>query len=137
MTQMALGMMGMFIVHPRRPLGPRVDRDFVFMTHEWKLRPGTRRPDPNEMTDFNVLTFNSRVFPGTEPLVIKKGERVRIRFGNLSAISRRSASRRRWPSWRACAKTGSTQRRASRRARDEPHGAPAGNTTRDERSRPA
>jgi virulence-associated protein VagC len=86
MTQMALGMMGMFIVHPRRPLGPRVDRDFVFMTHEWKLRPGTRRPDPNEMTDFNVLTFNSRVFPGTEPLVIKKGERVRIRFGNLSAM---------------------------------------------------
>ncbi|MFO0576991.1 MAG: copper oxidase [Polyangia bacterium] len=85
MTQMALGMVGMFIVHPRRPKGPRVDRDFVLMTHEWKLRPGARRPDPNEMNDFNVLTFNSRAYPGTEPLVIRKGERVRIRFGNLSA----------------------------------------------------
>lgn len=85
MTQMAMGMMGMFIVHPKRPRGPRVDRDFVLMTHEWKLRPGSRKPDPNEMNDFNVLTFNSRVFPGTEPLLIKKGERVRIRFGNLSA----------------------------------------------------
>lgn len=85
MTQMALGMVGMFIVHPRRPTGPRIDRDFVLMTHEWKIRPGARRPDPNEMNDFNVLTFNSRAFPGTEPLVIKKGERVRIRFGNLSA----------------------------------------------------
>lgn len=85
MTQMALGMMGMFIVHPRKPRGPRVDKDFVLMTHEWKLRPGARRPDPNEMNDFNVLTFNSRAFPGTEPLLIKKGERVRIRFGNLSA----------------------------------------------------
>jgi FtsP/CotA-like multicopper oxidase with cupredoxin domain len=85
MTQMALGMMGMFIVHPRKARGPRVDKDFVLMTHEWKLRPGARRPDPNEMNDFNVLTFNSRAFPGTEPLLIKKGDRVRIRFGNLSA----------------------------------------------------
>lgn len=86
MTQMALGMVGMIVVHPRRPVGPPVDRDFVLMTHEWKLRPGARRPDPNEMSDFNLLTFNSRAFPGTDPLVIKKGERVRIRFGNLSAM---------------------------------------------------
>jgi len=86
MTQMALGMMGMFIVHPRKPRGPRVDRDFALMTHEWKLRPGAQRPDPNEMSDFNVLTFNSRAFPATEPLLIQRGERVRIRFGNLSAM---------------------------------------------------
>jgi FtsP/CotA-like multicopper oxidase with cupredoxin domain len=85
MTQMAMGMMGMFIVHPKKPRGPRVDRDFVLMTHEWKIRPGARKPDPNEMNDFNVLTFNSRAFPATEPLLIKRGERVRIRFGNLSA----------------------------------------------------
>jgi FtsP/CotA-like multicopper oxidase with cupredoxin domain len=85
MTQMALGLMGMLIVHPRRPRGPRVDRDFVLMTHEWKIRPGMRRPDPNEMNDFNLMTFNSKAFPGTEPLLVKKGERVRIRFGNLSA----------------------------------------------------
>ena len=85
MTQMALGMVGMLIVHPRAPIGPRVDRDFVLLTHEWKIRPGMRRPDPNEMNDFNVLTFNSRAFPGTDPLVMRKGERIRIRFGNLSA----------------------------------------------------
>jgi FtsP/CotA-like multicopper oxidase with cupredoxin domain len=85
MTQMALGMMGMIVVHPKRPRAPRVDRDFVLMTHEWKLRPGARRPDPNEMNDFNLLTFNSRAYPGTTPLVIGRGERVRIRLGNLSA----------------------------------------------------
>jgi hypothetical protein len=39
------------------------------------------------MTDFNVLTFNSRVFPGTAPLVVRKGQRVRIRLGNLSAMN--------------------------------------------------
>jgi hypothetical protein len=86
MTQIALGMAGMFIVHPRQPRGPRVDRDFALMTHEWRLDVGARRPNPSEMTDFNVLTFNSRSFPGTAPLLVGKGERVRIRLGNLSPM---------------------------------------------------
>ncbi len=86
MTQMALGMVGMIVVHPKNPRGPRVDRDFALITHEWAIRAGMRRPDPNEMKDFNVLTFNAKAFPGTEPLVVGKGERVRIRLGNLSAM---------------------------------------------------
>lgn len=45
---------------------------------------GTSRPNPNEMTDFNLLTFNGKVFPATAPLVVRKGERVRIRVANLS-----------------------------------------------------
>lgn len=86
MTQMALGMVGMIVVHPKNPKGPRVDRDFALITHEWAIRAGMHRPDPNEMKDFNVLTFNAKAFPGTEPLVVGKGERVRIRLGNLSAM---------------------------------------------------
>jgi FtsP/CotA-like multicopper oxidase with cupredoxin domain len=87
MTQMAMGLMGMIVVHPRKAEpAARVDRDFAIMLSEWKITPGTSRPDPNEMTEFNVLTMNARVFPGTDALVCKKGERVRIRFGNLSAM---------------------------------------------------
>jgi FtsP/CotA-like multicopper oxidase with cupredoxin domain len=86
MTQIGLGMIGMFIIHPRHPAGPKIDRDFVIMLHEWKIEPGASRPDPNEMTDFNVLTMNAKAFPGTAPLVVKQGERVRIRFGNLSPM---------------------------------------------------
>jgi manganese oxidase len=86
MTQEGLGLMGMFIIHPRDPAGPRPDRDFAFMLSEWRIDVGTMRPNPMEMTDFNVLTLNARVFPGTAPLVAKYGERVRIRFGNLSAM---------------------------------------------------
>ena len=86
MTQMALGMLGVIVVHPREPLGPRPDRDFVYMLSEWKIIPGTKRPDPNEMVEFNVLTLNARVYPGTAPLVVKTGDRVRIRIGNLSAM---------------------------------------------------
>jgi manganese oxidase len=87
MTQMALGLMGMIVVHPRRPSpGYRVDRDFVLLLSEWKITPGVLRPDPNEMNDFNVLTMNAKAFPGTAPLVCKTGDRVRIRLGNLSAM---------------------------------------------------
>jgi len=87
MTQIALGMTGQLVIHPRRPRGPRVDRDFAIQLHEWSIKAGTRRPDPNEMSDFNVLTMNAKAFPGTEPLVVKRGERVRIRLGNLSPMS--------------------------------------------------
>lgn len=86
MTQIALGMAGMFIVHPKRPRGPKVDRDFVLMAHEWRLEVGAKRPDPNAMGDFNVLTFNSKSYPATEPLLVGRGERVRIRLGNLSPM---------------------------------------------------
>ena len=87
MTQMGLGMMGMMVVHPRQPSpGYPVDRDFAIMLSEWAITPGTSRPDPNEMTDFNVLTMNAKCFPGTPPLVAKRGEKVRIRLGNLSAM---------------------------------------------------
>jgi manganese oxidase len=86
MTQIALGMMGMFIIHPRTPTGPRADRDFALMASEWRIDVGTMRPNPIEMTDFNVFTFNGRSFPGTAPLVAKYGDRVRIRFGNLSPM---------------------------------------------------
>jgi len=86
MTQMGLGMTGLFIIHPRRARAPRVDRDFALMLHEWRVLPGAKRPDPNEMSEFNVLTINAKAFPGTDPLVVKKGERVRIRIGNLSAM---------------------------------------------------
>jgi manganese oxidase len=85
MTQMALGMTGLFVIHPRHP-SHKVDRDFAFMLHEWRVDPGSRRPDPLEMTEFNVLTMNARAFPGTAPLVVRTGQRVRIRIGNLSAM---------------------------------------------------
>ena len=87
MTQMGMGLMGMIVVHPRQPdPSYRVDRDFAIMLSEWRIDPGTYRPNPNEMSDFNVLTMNAKCYPGTEPLVCKTGDRVRIRFGNLSAM---------------------------------------------------
>tara|TARA_R110002049_G_scaffold2743_5_gene21189 strand:- start:80567 stop:81877 length:1311 start_codon:yes stop_codon:yes gene_type:complete len=84
MTQMAVGMMGMFIIHPRNGEIVPVDRDYCFMLHNWALHPGTYRPDPSIMVDFDLWTFNSKVFPAIDSVVARTGERVRVRIGNLS-----------------------------------------------------
>lgn len=87
MTQIAMGMKGFFIIHPKEPENPPIDRDFAIFGHEWYIPTGAFSPDPMVMLDFNYFTFNGRIFPGTEPLVVKAGERVRIRFANLSMDS--------------------------------------------------
>ncbi len=84
MVQLAVGMMGMFIIHPRDGELHRIDRDYCFLLHNWALHPGTYRPDPAIMQEFDLWTFNSKVFPAIDPLVARAGERVRIRIGNLS-----------------------------------------------------
>jgi FtsP/CotA-like multicopper oxidase with cupredoxin domain len=84
MTQMGVGMMGMFIIHPKDGEAEAIDRDFVILLHNWALHPGTYRPDPSIMTEFDLWTFNSKVFPAIESMVVKAGQRVRIRLGNIS-----------------------------------------------------
>jgi manganese oxidase len=85
MTQIALGMMGMIVVHPHGGEAHRV-RDYALMSHEMMVPIGARRPDPLAMNDFNVLTFNGVSFPATEPLVAEVGDLVRIRFANLGPM---------------------------------------------------
>ncbi len=87
MVQMAMGMMGSFVVHPRDPKLHRVDRDFVFLLATYLIEPGGYVPKVAEMMDFNLWTFNSRVFPGIDHLAVRKGDRVRVRMGNLSMTS--------------------------------------------------
>jgi FtsP/CotA-like multicopper oxidase with cupredoxin domain len=84
LVQLATGMMGLFIIHPRQGEALHIDRDYAFILHNWSLHPGTFRPDPSTLLDFDLWTFNSKVFPAIEPLVARAGERVRIRIGNLS-----------------------------------------------------
>jgi len=84
MTQIALGMLGMIVVHPRG--GEPQARDYALLAHEWKIPIGASRPDPLAMNDFNVLTFNGVAFPVTAPLVAEVGDLVRIRFGNLGPM---------------------------------------------------
>ena len=84
MVQMAMGMMGFIVVHPKDPGFMRVDRDFVFIINAYDIVPGSYTPKIATMTEFNLWSWNSRVFPGIDHLAVRKGDRVRIRIGNLT-----------------------------------------------------
>ena len=84
MTQMAMGMMGFWVTHPKDPNFMKVDRDFVFLLSNYDIDPGSYTPKIMTMTDFNLFTFNSRVFPGIDPMVVRQGDKVRVRVGNLT-----------------------------------------------------
>lgn len=83
MTQIAMGMMGFFIIHPKEKEDPPIDRDFALFLHEWRVPLGAETPMPFEMLDFNIFTFNSVLYPQIESLVVKTGDRVRIRLANV------------------------------------------------------
>ncbi len=84
MVQMAMGMMGMFVVHPKDPKFMPVDRDFLLLLNAFDIKPGSYVPRIMTMSDFNIWTWNSRIFPDIDPLVVNKGDRVRVRVGNLT-----------------------------------------------------
>ena len=84
MVQMAMGMMGSFVVHPKNPDEHRVDRDFCFLLNAYDIEPGSMTAKINTMLDFNIWSWNSRVFPGIDHLVCRQDDRVRVRIGNLT-----------------------------------------------------
>ncbi len=86
MTQMAMGMMGFWVTHPKdkHPLIDPVDRDFCFLLNAFDIDPGSYTPKIMTMLDFNIWSWNSRVFPGVDSLNVRLNDRVRIRIGNLT-----------------------------------------------------
>src|SRR3984885_12288808 len=83
-TQMAMGMMGFWVTHAKDPAFMPVDRDYVLLLNAYDISPGSYTPKVSTMLDFNLWTFNSRAYPGVDPMVARLGERVRIRVGNLT-----------------------------------------------------
>jgi len=86
MVQMAMGMMGFWITHPKEkhPLIDEVDRDFCFLLNAYDIDPGSATPKIMTMLDFNLWSWNSRIFPGISPLVVRHMDKVRLRVGNLT-----------------------------------------------------
>ncbi|WP_084362295.1 multicopper oxidase family protein [Caldimonas taiwanensis] len=86
MVQMAMGMMGFWVTHPRdkHPHINEVDRDFCFLLNAFDVEPGSKTPRINTMLDFNIWCFNSRIFPAIDTLNVRLNDRVRIRVGNLT-----------------------------------------------------
>jgi len=80
--QEMMGMIGLFVMHPKAPYKPRVDHDFGIVLQEWAILPNSNIPNTANM-EFNWLTFNGKAGPDTTPLVVRHGSRVRIRLVNL------------------------------------------------------
>src|SRR6185369_15809408 len=64
------------------PHTPYCHKDFGLILQEWALLPNNLVPNSLAM-EFNWLTINGKAGPATTPMIVKQGERVRIRMVNL------------------------------------------------------
>lgn len=81
MQEMA-GMLGAVIMHPKDPYQPHCDKDFVVHLQEYAVLPNNTTPNTMNM-EFNWLVLNGKSGPAATPLIVRQGDRVRIRFINL------------------------------------------------------
>jgi manganese oxidase len=80
--QEMMGMIGAFIMHPAEAYDPPVEKDFAIILQEYAVLPNN--PTPNSMNmEFNWLTLNGKSGPANTPLIVRLGDRVRLRFINL------------------------------------------------------
>ena len=81
MQEMA-GMLGVFVMHPKVPYTPHCDRDFAINLQEYAVLPNNTVPNTMNM-EYNWLLLNGKAGPATTPLIVRLGDRVRVRFVNL------------------------------------------------------
>jgi hypothetical protein len=80
--QEMMGMIGAFIMHPKEAHQPAVDKDYVITLQEYAILPNITVPNSANM-EYNWLTVNGKSGPATTPLIVRHGDRVRIRLINL------------------------------------------------------
>jgi manganese oxidase len=95
-NQIPQGLMGAFIVLPKDNGKPDQvpDRDYILTLQQWeipqpklgKVYAGIYKPAKFDK-DPNFFTINGKAFPDSQPLYVKYGERIRIRFINKSSSS--------------------------------------------------
>jgi manganese oxidase len=80
--QQMTGMLGGFIMHPKDPYRPHCDKDFLIHLQEYAVLPANTIPNTMSM-EYNWLLLNGKAAPDNTPLIVRLGDRVRIRFVNL------------------------------------------------------
>ena len=102
-AQMDKGLYGALIIEPReeQPM-----REYTVILDDWMVpasqmtttsspHGGHASPSPmpeegspgKALETYNVFTLNGKAFPATQPLVVRQGERVRLRLINVSSMS--------------------------------------------------
>jgi FtsP/CotA-like multicopper oxidase with cupredoxin domain len=79
--QVGIGLFAPIIIDPKTPSGTKPDVDQVIMLNEWRVVGGQTVPAmPMTGMDANYFAINGKVFPDTETISVKLGQRVRLRF---------------------------------------------------------
>lgn len=87
--QFDMGLSGPLIIEPKNPA--KYDREYVYVLDEWEINPDGsngalthvgKQGGHIHQHNYNIFTINGRVFPDTEPLMAKEGDRVLIRLIN-------------------------------------------------------
>ncbi|MBI1927829.1 copper oxidase [Candidatus Poribacteria bacterium] len=90
--QIDKGLYGVFIIDPQGAT-PHFDREYTLLLSGWRksqeMGMGGQMNNPGDMAvmDYSRWTINGKLYPETEPLQVKKGERVRIRLVNVSNMN--------------------------------------------------
>jgi manganese oxidase len=87
--QIMVGLYAPFIVDPAIAEIDPPDVDVMWMLSEWRVGPDgeTYAAMPMAGAEPNYFTINGKAFPNTEPIVVKMGERVRIRLANIGQFT--------------------------------------------------
>ncbi|HET9494770.1 MAG TPA: copper oxidase [Chloroflexia bacterium] len=80
-VQIMVGLHAPLIVDPAQPEADPPAIDKVLMLEEWRIIDGeTFASMPATGMDANFFTINGRAFPSTEEIMVKQGDRVRLRL---------------------------------------------------------
>ncbi len=78
--QLDMGLSGAFIIEPRNYKRP--DREYVLILDDWQAM--SEGHVNGHSGNYDLFTINGLAFPSTEPIKVRKGERVRLRIINTS-----------------------------------------------------
>lgn len=92
-AQLDMGLAGALLIEPRSPRA-KVDVDETFVLDDWLIGAGgynaammTGAGHGSHSTNYNVFTVNGQAAPDIPDVVVRRGDRVRLRFVNASTMS--------------------------------------------------
>jgi len=89
--QIDQGLYGAFVIDPQNNSGyPKYDKEYTMVLAGWNITSDMAGDHGNTEAmamNYNYWTINGKAYPATEKIKVKKGERVRIRFVNISNLA--------------------------------------------------
>ena len=85
LAQTGGGLAAPLIIQPREPTST-ASREYVVMAQQW-TRPGRPMTGGHEADETDRFTVNGKAYPSSSPLVVRQGERVKLRLINAGTTA--------------------------------------------------